>query len=155
MPTTPTSPTRRCRRQRQRRGGFTLMEVLLVLVILVVLASLAVTAYGPIQRNAFIKNARLMISTLEGNLDRYRLDMLEYPSTAQGLDALWASPSDLRNPHKWSGPYLKKQVPLDPWDNPYQYQYPGTHDDYLPDVWSFGPDGIDGTDDDIGNWMET
>ena len=152
MPTTPTSPRRRP--QHQRRAGFTLMEVLLVLVILVALATLAVTAYGPIQRNAFIKNAKLMIATLEGNLDRYRLDMSEYPSTAQGLDALWAAPSDLRNAENWSGPYLKKRVPLDPWDNQYQYQYPGTHDNLLPDIWSFGPDGIDGTDDDIGNWME-
>ncbi len=55
---------------------------------------------------------------------------------------------------RWDGPYLKKnEIPLDPWGNPYQYEYPSTHGNGdNPDIWSFGPDGQDGTEDDITNW---
>jgi general secretion pathway protein G len=49
---------------------------------------------------------------------------------------------------------LKKPLPPDPWGQPYQYEYPGTHDESLPDIWSTGPDKANGTDDDIGNWVE-
>ena len=52
-----------------------------------------------------------------------------------------------------AGPYLQKAVPKDPWGQPYQYEYPGTHDEQMPDIWSLGPDMMDGTDDDVGNWV--
>jgi general secretion pathway protein G len=65
---------------------------------------------------------------------------------------LRAAPSDLANPAKWDGPYLDKTVPADPWGKPYQYASPGTHNADGYDVWSNGPDGVSGTDDDIGNW---
>ena len=64
------------------------------------------------------------------------------------------APGDLTNASKWQGPYLDKESPLDPWDNPYQYSYPGTRNQDRFDIWSFGPDGADGTADDIGNWPE-
>ena len=56
------------------------------------------------------------------------------------------------NPSKWEGPYLDSDLPLDPWDNPYQYVSPGIHNPDGFDIWSYGPDGINGTEDDIGNW---
>ena len=143
-----TSPKRR-----RRRGGFTLVEVLLVLVILVIIASLAVTAYGPIQRKAFINTAKVQIKAYKTPLQAYRLDIGDFPSSSQGLDALRHTPSDLPNQDKWFGPYLDSEVPKDPWDQPYGYEYPGKNQEDWPDIWSFGPDGQDGTEDDIGNWM--
>jgi general secretion pathway protein G len=136
-----------------RRRGFTLVEVLLVLVILVVIASLAVTAYGPIQRRANINAAKVQIGAFETPLETYRLDVGDFPSTDEGLEALREMPSG-GDETKWSGPYLGKPVPPDPWGQPYQYEYPGTHDELKPDVWSMGPDMIEGSDDDVGNWIE-
>jgi general secretion pathway protein G len=54
---------------------------------------------------------------------------------------------------KWNGPYREKAVPSDPWGRQYQYASPGRHNTDSYDVWSLGPDGADGTDDDIGNWQ--
>lgn len=144
--------TRR-RQRRSRRRGFTLIEVLLVLVILVVLASIAGTNYARIQKTANINAAKTQIGALETPLETYRLDVGDYPSTDEGLAALREMPSDVSE-DKWAGPYLKKPIPDDPWGNPYQYEYPGTHDENVPDVWSMGPDMVDGTDDDIGSWVE-
>ena len=100
-------------RRARRHGGFTLIEVLLVLVILVVLASMAVMAYGPIQRRAYTNAAKTQIGAFEAPLQAYRLDLSDFPSTAQGLEALRTAPTDLANPDKWHGPYLGKPVPLE------------------------------------------
>jgi len=135
-----------------RRRGFTLIEVLLVLAILVIIASFAVMAYGPIQRSAKIRAARTQISMFESPLQAYRLSVGDFPSTAQGLEALRTPPSDLPNQDKWEGPYLGKPIADDPWGQPYQYEHPGKHGNDIPDIWSLGPDGADGSDDDIGNW---
>jgi|SRR3972149_5565582 len=141
-------------KRRRRRGGFTLVEVLLVLVILVIIASLAVTAYGPIQRRAYINAAKTQIKALKTPLQAYRLSIGDFPTTSQGLEALLEPPSDLANQDKWDGPYLDSiVVPKDPWDAPYQYQYPAKNQELWPDIWSLGPDGRDGTEDDVGNWM--
>jgi len=104
-------------------------------------------------RNAAFRNAAqaqilLFVSTLQA----YRLHLGEYPSTAQGLQAVCEAPKDLREPSKWRGPYLKKGVPLDPWKRPYRYEWPSKHNKEKPDIWSSGPDGIDGTEDDVVNW---
>lgn len=85
----------------------------------------------------------------------YELAIGSYPSTTQGFQALRFKPQDLADSSKWDGPYLDRDVPKDPWGNPYQYAYPGTHngpDGF--DVWSFGPDMTNGTPDDIGNWNQ-
>jgi general secretion pathway protein G len=136
----------------RRRGGFTLMEVLLVLAILVILASLVTFTFTNVLSDSDRKAARAQIGALETPLSAYFLDMKEFPSTSQGLAALRAAPSDARRVNKWNGPYLQKDLPADPWDSPYQYQYPGKRNADSYDVWSLGPDGQDGTEDDIGNW---
>ena len=139
------------RRSRQRRG-FTLIEVLLVLTILVIIGSIAVVALIPMHREALIKAADAQIKAFKTPLQWFRMDQGDFPGTSQGLQALREMPSDLAAPEKWNGPYLDSQVPLDPWGNDYRYENPGKHQADWPDIWSHGPDGADGTDDDIGNW---
>jgi general secretion pathway protein G len=139
-------------RDRRRQSGFTLIEVLLVLVILVILASFAVVQFTGVQRRAHLNAAKAQVSLCETALDQFQLSIGSYPSTTQGLQALRIAPQDLLNPSKWDGPYLKKDLPKDPWGNPYQYVCPGIHNPDSFDVWSLGPDGANGTPDDIGNW---
>jgi len=136
-----------------RRRGLTLIEVMLVLAILVIIASLAVVAFGPMRRSAYMKAAEAQVKAFKTPLQMYCQDIGDYPTTAQGLQALRTMPSDLPSPRKWVGPYLDSEVPLDPWDNSYRYEYPGKNQLDFPDIWSFGHDRKDGTEDDIGNWM--
>ena len=142
------------RSSRRRRGGFTLVEVLLVLAILTVIASVVTYNYGRIRANAFRDAARTQIKVFDGPLEMYRLQVGDFPSTSQGLEALRTAPSDLANPEDWAGPYLKSAVPQDPWKRDYQYEYPGKYDPTVPDIWSLGPDGADGTEDDVVSWQQ-
>jgi type II secretion system protein G len=98
------------------------------------------------------KAAKTQILAFMAPLQLYRLDQGDYPTTAQGLQAIRVPPKDLREPSKWSGPYLLQDVLLDPWKRPYHYQWPSKHNQEKPDIWSSGPDGIDGTEDDVVGW---
>lgn len=134
------------------RAGFTLMEVLLVLVILVILGSIVVPLYTGIQGSAETKAARTQVDLLEHTIDMYKLNAKKLPSS---LDDLIQRPSDLKE-DRWAGPYIKDNKELvDPWDNPYKYTPNGKHNSGSYDVWSTGPDGQDGNDDDIGNWKSS
>ena len=136
------------------RGGFTLLEVMVVLFILVTLASMAVVAVRGTQARAQRQTAFTYVNMLKGAVDRYTLDLARPPTTEQGLSALISAPSDLANPGAWSGPYIEaRATSRDPWGNEYRYVSPGPRSGGEFDIWSFGPDGIDGTDDDIGSWM--
>jgi general secretion pathway protein G len=139
----------------RRRGGLTLIEVMLVLVILVIIGSLVVVNVIPMGEKARMRAAKIQVSAFESAIKNYHLDVQNYPTTDQGLQALVQPPAGLVNPDKWGPePYLEKAVPLDPWDRPYQYQYPGKYNPTGFDIWSLGPDGQDGTADDIGNWEQ-
>ncbi len=97
-----------------------------------------------------VKTAKAQIVALEQALDQYRLDTGHYPSTEQGLLALFVKPGD---EPRWEGPYLKKQAPPDPWGKPYIYKQPGEHGEL--DLFSYGKDGQPGGTDnaaDITNW---
>ena len=130
----------------RRRQGFTLMELLLVMAILVILASLAGFFLLQTQQTAYSQAAQTQIGLFEDLLDAYRLHVGSYPSTSQGLGALKDPPADLSNPKKWKGPYIEKDIPVDPWDNEYRYEAKNKKEYRL---WSMGPDGIDGTEDDV------
>jgi general secretion pathway protein G len=138
-----------------RRRGFTLIEVLLVLVILVIIMGMAVGTYMNRLKKARDDAARSQVGLFQTPLETYYLDIGAYPTANQGLGALRAAPADASSANKWNGPYLNKDIPLDPWGNAYQYSYPGKHNPDTYDVWSLGPDGVDGTADDIGNWTST
>jgi len=135
----------------RRRRGFTLIEVLMVLIILVIIASLAFSSYSNARKNAQINAAKAQIGLLKTPLSMFNLNIGMYPTSNQGLQSLRVPPGDLPNQADWQGPYLDTDVPNDPWGRPYLYSSPGRNNpDY--DVWSVGPDGVDGTADDIGNW---
>ena len=139
----------------RRRRGFTLIEVLLVLVILVILASLAGMALFPMQRKAKVDAAKAQIDLFKTPLNLFQLSVGSYPTGQQGLQALLAPPNDLDGTAKWEGPYLEaSSIPLDPWGRPYLYKFPGDRNPNSYDISSSGPDGVDGTADDIGNWTE-
>ncbi len=73
-------------------------------------------------------------------LDTFRLDVGRYPTSQEGLEALRERPSALE---RWDGPYIKKGVPLDPWQRPYVYRSPGEGGEPY-EVVSYGADGAPG-----------
>jgi general secretion pathway protein G len=122
-----------------RNKGFTLIELLIVLVILGLLASLVAPKMFSKVDSSMIKTAQTQMKLIETALDTYRLDVGQHPDS---LDELIKS--DKKN---WDGPYLPKEVPLDPWGNPYIYSRPG--DNGKPfNLMSYGKDGRSGGDDD-------
>lgn len=134
-----------------RQQGFTLLEILVVLVILGLLASLVGPQVFRQLASSKTKTAALQIEELGAALDLYRLEVGQYPSTREGLDALIERPSGVS---LWNGPYLKKKVIReDPWGNPYQYRAPGEHGEY--DLFSYGADkkeGGEGENRDVVSW---
>ncbi|HMO86483.1 MAG TPA: type II secretion system major pseudopilin GspG [Lacipirellulaceae bacterium] len=131
------------------RRGFTLMEVLLVLIILVVIGSIVAPNVFGAKEAADIKAATAQVGFIKRACRDYYLNMSKYPSS---LDDLTTRPSDSAEAEKWGRPYLEEKLKPDPWGNAYQYASPGKRNSDSFDVWSTGPDGQDGTDDDIGNW---
>lgn len=163
------------------RQGFTLVELLIVLAILVLLASLVGPRLLGSKQKADINAVKAQIGMFQSALERYSLDMNKFPSTEEGLVALVTKPgadggsasgdsSSTESANSdgsgdsasgsteaggsWDGPYLKSEnVPLDPWGKAYGYEFPPTHNKInIPDIWSFGPDGQENTEDDIKSW---
>jgi general secretion pathway protein G len=119
--------------------GFTLLELLVVIVIIGMLAGLVAPRYFEQLGKSNTKVAKAQIDSLEKALDQFRLDVGRYPTTEQGLQALNAKPQNLE---RWGGPYLKKDVPPDPWGRRYVYKSPGDHGEF--DLLSLGSDGQPG-----------
>ena len=131
--------------------GFTLVELLVVLAILGLLVGLVGPQVMKTLGGSKTKTANIQIRDLATTLDIYRLDVGNYPTTDQGLQALVEKPGDATN---WNGPYLtKSEVPKDPWGYDYNYRSPGEHGSF--DIWSLGADnreGGDGEDQDVLGW---
>ena len=138
-------------RIRRGRKGFTLIELLLVMTILVTLAAIVVPKFTKRSEQARETAAQTQISYIETALDAFEVDNGYYPTGSDGLEELMEEPDEARN---WRGPYLKQEIDLDPWGNPYVYECPGKHNEDGYDLMSMGPDGRVGGDDDITNWKE-
>ena len=132
--------TERARSAPEAVTGFTLLELLVVMVIIGLLAGYVGPKYFAQVGKSEIKVAKSQMVALEKALDQYRLDTGHYPTSDEGLAALNAKPA---NETKWDGPYLKKDVPPDPWGNPYIYKIPGEHGSEF-DLYSYGKDGQPG-----------
>ncbi|MHA6194973.1 type II secretion system major pseudopilin GspG [Pseudomonas wadenswilerensis] len=139
-----------CSAPRGQRG-FTLLELLVVLVVLGLLAGLVAPKYFAQLGRSEAKVAKAQIEGLAKALDLYRLEVGHYPSTEQGLQALVTAPPD---ENRWTGPYLQKQLPQDPWGRNYLYRQPGEHGEY--DLLSMGKDGQpggDGENAEVTSWQ--
>lgn len=118
MTQTPCRPGARARAS----SGFTLLELLVVILIIGLLTGIVGPRFmGQISRSEATA-AKAQLDAFEKALETYRIDTGRYPSTSQGLQALVSQPGD---EPRWRGPYLKGQVPLDPWGSPYEYRVPG------------------------------
>ena len=124
---------------RSRSPGFTLLELLVVMVIIGLLVGYVGPRYFAQIGKSEIKAARAQIDAFEKSVELYRIDTGHFPTTEQGLAALFVKPV---NEPKWHGPYLKKEPPPDPWGNPYIYRAPGQRGEF--DILSLGKDGQPG-----------
>lgn len=127
-----------------RVSGFTLIELLLVLVILAVLAALVIPKFTGRSQQARETAATTDISRISTAIAAFEIDTGRFPTTEEGIGALITQPAGVSNWHQG----LEK-MPVDPWGNPYQYRYPGQDNPSSFDLFSFGADGREGTDDDV------
>jgi general secretion pathway protein G len=141
-------------RKLRQQAGFTLIELLVVMAILALLAALVGPRLFAKVDEGKQKAALAQIGLFEQSLDLFRLDVGRYPTTEEGLKALREKPSEAEN---WEGPYLKKELPKDPWKHDYVYTSPGEEGrDY--DIISYGQDGApggEGNNTDIVSWKDT
>jgi general secretion pathway protein G len=138
--------------KRHKGKGFTLIELLVVIIIIGMLAALVgPKLFGKVSM-AKLKTAKAQIELFGTALDAMRLDVGRYPTTEEGLRALREKPSGMDS---WKGPYLPKEIPVDPWGRPYVYRFPGERSDY--ELMSYGLDGVqggEGENQDVVNWKD-
>ncbi|MEJ2218709.1 MAG: type II secretion system major pseudopilin GspG [Gemmatimonadota bacterium] len=136
-------------------AGFTLIEIMVVIVVITLLAALVAPNVFKNLGTARDGTARSQMEMLAAALDAYRLDNGRYPTTEQGLEALWIAPTSDPRTRAWNGPYLRKRVPLDPWRHAYVYRFPGQETEDRFDLLTYGADGQpggEGENADISAW---
>ena len=141
-------------RSRRRRSAFTLIEILVVIVVIAILATLVAPDIFQHVGAAKSATAKSQIEMLGAALDAYRLDNGRYPTSEQGLAALWEKPT-IDPPANWRAPYLRKPVPMDPWGQAYVYVFPGQVNTQGYDLLTYGQDGKpggEGENADILSW---
>lgn len=126
------------------RIGFTLIELLLVLVILAVLAALVIPKFTGRSQQARDTAAKTDLSRIASAIAAFEIEAGRFPTSEEGIGALITQPAGVTN---WTQAFSR--MPMDPWGNPYQYRYPGQDNPTGFDLYSFGADGREGTDDDV------
>jgi len=142
---------------RGKTSGFSLIHLLIIIVVVVAIAVVAAPRLLRQQERAKRTTATNDIDALGLALDIYASHNGSYPSTEQGLKALWEKPIVAPIPSNWQGPYLDKPILKDPWGKEYIYIYPGKHNKFDYDLLSYGKDsqyGGKGDNEDITNWTE-
>ena len=137
--------------RRRSNAGVTLIEMLVVVTIIALFATLVAPGMFKQGDKAKMVAARVQINNFEQALTQYKMNTGLFPTTEQGLEALRAKPANVT---QWDGPYLRKDIPMDPWGHPYLYKFPGEHGDE-PDIISYGADGQaggEGLNADIVSW---
>ncbi len=129
--------------------GFTLIEIMLVVLIIGIIGAIIFPRLTGKAKQARINATKSQIKSIEAALQNYEMDNDRFPTTEQGLAALVEKPT-IDPPPNWNGPYLP-ELPTDAWGNEFKYRCPGENGrDY--DIISLGPDGVEGTEDDIKSW---
>jgi general secretion pathway protein G len=134
----------------KNQQGFTLIELLVVMIIIGLLAALVGPRFIRQEEKAKVGAAKAQIELLSTALDTFRLDVGRYPTSQEGLESLVRQPGGLE---RWDGPYLKKDLPQDPWGAAYAYRSPGANGPF--DIISYGADkapGGEGDNRDITSW---
>lgn len=141
---------------KKKLNGFTFIEILIVITIIALLTSIVGVAYIQYLKKARVITAKTQIKNFEMALESFYIDNGFYPDTEQGLKALIEKPQTGKEAKNWNGPYLNsKKIPLDPWNNPYNYICPGIHNKDKYDLFTLGKDNIEGGEgenQDITNW---
>ena len=147
--------------RRSMSREFNLLEVMLVIIILVTLAAVVVPNFMGTQDEAKIKTTQIQIKNIESALDLFKMSVGRYPTTEEGLKALYDADQlqDEDLIEKWGGPYLGKEGTddedlQDAWGHEFRYNCPGEHNTKSFDLYSDGPDGEEGTEDDVKNWKD-
>lgn len=133
---------------RRSEKGFSLIELIVVLVILGLLVAVVSTNVVKYFAKGKDQVVKVQINEFLQALELFHFEQGRYPNTGEGLESLVRNPGNMDN---WAGPYLKGELPKDPWGKQYVYRCPGTHSEF--DLFSFGADGTEGTDDDICSWQ--
>jgi general secretion pathway protein G len=131
----------------RRLRGFTLLEMLVVLALIGLLAGISVPIYLGRAEAARISKVESDFATIATALRLYELDNRALPTTEQGLAALVSKPQRSPVPPRYkNGGYLR-EVPVDPWDKPYQYLAPSRDGARAFELVSLGADGRAGGSD--------
>ena len=142
-------------RRPSKEAGFTLTEIMVVVFIIGLLSTVVLINVLGARTDAQLKTARTNVTSLANALEQYSLDMYDYPTTEQGLEALVTEPPGASTAGSYrKGGYINK-VPLDPWGRPFVYRRPAGRSDKAYDLYSLGADGEPGGEEenaDIGNW---
>lgn len=129
------------RRRHPPARGFNLIEILVVIALIGLIVSVIGANVFGVFRGGQGDIARQQAGELARACELHRLRHGAYPTTSDGLVVLTLPPQP-----------IVRALPLDPWKRPFHYAFPGTKSAAAVDVWSAGEDGVDGSDDDVGNW---
>lgn len=129
--------------------GFTLLEIVIVLGIIAVILGGSIAVVGKLGEGAKLQRVTSDFNTISSAISTYKLNAATVPTTSQGLQALITKPASTPVPKRWT--QLATEIPMDPWQQPYRYRNPGKKDTTTFEIYSIGPDGQEGTEDDLSS----